>query len=303
MTVALACGLSAGAACGVGSDDAPAPREGPAAATEGLHPAGPGTGMAARPRPTPTSEAVGVTTCSRCHDGSEVNHTRWRETAMKAGHDVDRLVEGASLCNCCHLGEIRGFGEPLTEGCNICHADVHVTIPRMASQHCLSCHDLSGHDLKLGAWECQRCHSDAEHPAAVDVHAGEDCSICHQPHQEPWVLPQGCEDCHAAQAETRHGSHPIATELVCDDCHKPHEVAGEASSRCVSCHEEAHPGFAAGAVFRGHDACTNCHEPHAFDAASARTCESCHKDLPMLASHAKGHDRCDSCHTHHCIFM
>jgi ssDNA-binding Zn-finger/Zn-ribbon topoisomerase 1 len=284
-TALLALGALIAAACGLlGGDDADT-------TARDSHPAPGGSGDtdAVHAR----AGAAG-TACSSCHEKAHADPA-WRERAMAVGHDAGLHVAAASDCTCCHLGPIEGFAAPTGERCAECHEDVHVTIPAMGETHCLACHDLTpGHDLREAAWECRRCHESGEHGAiAVDVHAGEPCESCHQPHEEPWVLAQGCEDCHGGSVHVKHGASERARGLVCDDCHQPHEVAGEAPGRCIPCHQEQHPGTFSATVFPGHDACTSCHAPHAFEKEQARDCPSCHAEKVVTAGPAE-HGRCSS---------
>jgi hypothetical protein len=240
--------------------------------------------------------------CTICHAESMRTDSRWREMAMSVGHNIPRMLKNKRDCVCCHLGEIRGFTDPLTEECHRCHEN-EVRIPNMAGEHCLSCHDFSGgQDLKQGAWGCQKCHASGDPEfTQIDVHGDQDCANCHRPHDKTWVLPRKCEDCHERQEGAKHGEHPVASKLLCDDCHRPHEKSGEADGRCVECHQKKQPEIVAAALFPGHNACTNCHQPHAFDKASAKVCgKDCHTDKHTMAGRgADKHANCTSCHSPH----
>ena len=221
---------------------------------------------------------VGVMRCERCHTPEDRNHPEWKAKAMAMGHDLARTFEDRTTCKCCHLGEVKGYGEPLDRKCAECHEDIRVTITAMGKMHCLSCHDptaSSGMAIRESAWECKKCHAeDQGDKPAIDVHAGEDCSNCHRPHQEPWTVQRACTDCHvghetwhdpkrdagAGAAPSKHGIGAGPTPLTgeptaCAVCHKPHEVSGAASGRCFACHAQREPQtFTAASTFAGgHD--------------------------------------------------
>lgn len=288
--LALALASIAGVACGLFSGDAPKGTDAAATQTD---------------RAKAAHAKAGNTACSTCHE-AEHKDPGWRLRAMRIGHDVSINIKEQTSCTCCHLGKIEGFGPPIAERCKDCHQDVHVTIPAMAETHCLACHDLtSGQDIRLGAWECQRCHgADATSAAAsdapaIDVHGDEPCEACHQPHEEPWVIEQRCSDCHGGKENVEHGDPARKQQLVCRDCHNPHEKAGEASGRCVPCHEKNDPKDTfASTIFQGHDACTNCHAPHAFEKTEAKRCPDCHQEKVTTTGPAE-HQSCQSCHSTH----
>lgn len=242
--------------------------------------------------------------CGACHTLEDRAKPRWKEVAIELGHDVEGQLQERSTCDCCHLGEVKGFGEPFEARCLDCHDDIKVTIPKMASQHCVGCHRLGpgdASDLIVRAWECQGCHADKQGTsAAIDVHGGEDCETCHHPHQEPWTVQRECTECHAREDHVRHGKVEAGRPTpLCTDCHAPHEKAGAASAKCASCHKEKNPEIVAAALFPGHDACTNCHAPHAFDRADAKDCSSCHKQRTMSGKGEKEHSACVNCHSPH----
>ena len=263
----------------------------------------------AGPTPHSTSVVSGhdgprASRCSVCHSPADRAHPQWKSTAKRVGHDIDRLMKERTSCTCCHLGEVRGFGEPFDRACLSCHDAVKVTIPAMAAQHCVACHTLdkdAGRDLKEGAWECQKCHAEAHgDKAAIVVHGKVSCVECHHPHTEPWVSPRTCTDCHAAET-TRHGAAPHGKGTqACDDCHQPHERAGEASGRCTTCHEDHDRAIGARAGPGGHDRCTSCHAPHDFNRAGAAKCAQCHTDVKTMGGRgAAQHADCRSCHDPH----
>jgi hypothetical protein len=241
--------------------------------------------------------------CAACHSPEDRNTPRWKEVVGQMGHDIEGQLQERTTCNCCHLGEVKGFGEPFEARCLDCHDDIQVTIPRMGSQHCVSCHTLGkgdGQDLVQRAWECQKCHADKQGDSlAIDVHGGEDCANCHRPHDEPWTESRECTECHGGQSEVRHSKIGPRDTPLCTDCHSPHEKAGEADGKCKGCHKETHPDLVAKARFPGHDACTTCHTPHAFDKEGAKECASCHKQRTMTGRGEKEHAACESCHTPH----
>lgn len=244
--------------------------------------------------------------CSRCHDAEARAADGWRERARSIGHDLSRIEKEGKTCNCCHLGLVQGFQDPIDERCLECHEDIKVTIPAMGKQHCIACHDFDDPEaerwLRETAWECQRCHATRQgEQKAIDVHGASDCSGCHQPHAEPWVKARGCLDCHPSQ-DVKHAEKPVVGALACDDCHKPHEKAQEASGRCAECHKKTEPELVSHATFKGHDTCKTCHAPHAFDKASARDCKQCHSKVPLMGISGRGekeHADCQSCHAPH----
>ncbi len=293
--LAMAVVLSASCGAEVGSDSASetseaAPHE-PAAATS------------ADPH-----QGKGILRCETCHTADDHANAAWKERAKALGHDVKGALAERTTCKCCHLGEVKGFGDPFEKRCFGCHGDMKVTIPKMAGAHCLACHgDSTGNiDVRDKAWECQACHAEQQgHEAAIVVHGSEDCSSCHRPHTEPWVKARDCRDCHGEAAN--HGKAFSGDKLACSLCHKPHEAAGEADGRCASCHQKNDPKVPPTALFgdskdTGHNACTNCHAPHGADASQAKTCESCHSDVHTMSVGAigdKAHGTCTNCHDSH----
>lgn len=247
---------------------------------------------------------------------------------MRLGHDVQRQLAQRTTCACCHLGEVKGFGEPLDRVCKECHDDIRVTITAMGSMHCLSCHDPAangGKEIRESAWECNRCHAkDQGDKPAIDVHAGEDCSSCHRPHEEPWTVPRPCTECHVGH-ETFHGAagrdadggvpralakHDAGTfsgePMACATCHRPHEIGGAASGRCYECHAQKEPAkFTPAATFAGgHERCTTCHLPHGRPPGEASAgplpCRSCHAGIVTLDGRAsEAHGVCVNCHAPH----
>lgn len=239
--------------------------------------------------------------CSRCHSEENRQTPRWKEIAKKVGHDVDAMLLARTTCTCCHLGEVKGFGEPIDRLCVQCHDNVRVTISGMGSMHCVSCHDPSsvgGTLIRESAWECQKCHgkTQGEH-VAIDVHGGEDCTNCHRPHEEPWTVARNCTDCHASN-DTHHGEKEGASP--CNVCHRPHEVAGDAAGRCVECHDKQKAGVYAKAVFDKGHSCQSCHDAHAAPNAQPRACASCHSSVHTMPGRGnEKHAKCDSCHSPH----
>jgi Doubled CXXCH motif (Paired_CXXCH_1) len=266
----------------------------------------------------------GAIRCSRCHTPEERDHTKWRETAMRLGHDVQSRLAERTTCQCCHLGEVKSFGQSIERVCAECHDDVRVTITGMGSIHCLSCHDLTGSGGTLilkSAWECTKCHAqDQGDKPAIHVHSTQACSNCHHPHEEPWTVPRKCTECHEGH-ETFHGadvrdadggaSHPVAPHaagsfsgepMACATCHAPHEVGGAASGRCYQCHAEKEPAtFTAATTFAGgHERCTTCHVPHGEANAGPVPCRSCHAGVVTLGGRAsEAHGKCVNCHQPH----
>ncbi len=307
------------AACG-SKEEAPAQRVQPAAS--GAARAGHEVGLA--PRADEGHLGPGSIRCSRCHTPEDRDHPKWRETAMHLGHDVQARLAERTTCKCCHLGEVKGFGEPLDRVCSECHDAIRVTIPAMGATHCVACHDMnagSGRAIRESAWECKKCHDkDQGGYAAIDVHSGVRCSNCHRPHQEPWTLPRKCTDCHEGH-ETFHGAaardadggapHAVAPHvpgtlsgepMACATCHKPHEVGGAASGRCFECHAQREPEtFTAATTFPGgHERCTTCHAPHGGENAGPRACRSCHTGVVTMDGRAsEAHAKCENCHKPH----
>lgn len=244
--------------------------------------------------------------CASCHTPEDRAHPRWKEIVGSLGHDVSGMLAERTSCHCCHLGDVKGFGEPIEERCLDCHDDVRVTIPKMASQHCVSCHRLGageGSDIVGRAWECQKCHTAPQGTArAVDIHGGEDCANCHRPHEEPFTQARPCVDCHEREKDARHGKPKDPNQFVCIDCHAPHEQAGEAAAKCADCHNELHPTQFRKARSPGHDACTTCHTPHAFERQAVKECASCHDEIKTMTGRgAADHAKCASCHEPHAL--
>lgn len=245
--------------------------------------------------------------CAACHTAEDRKDPRWQAKVGQMGHDVAQMLNERTTCTCCHLGEVKGYGEPFETRCLDCHDDIKITIPKMGQQHCVGCHTLGGgdaEDMVLRAWECQKCHSQTMGTsAAIDVHGGEDCANCHQPHDEPWTKPRECGECHERQKVVKHGKAgedaAAAGTLICNDCHKPHEQAGAADGRCADCHKQKTPEVFKNALFKGHDACTNCHAPHDFEKEDAKACGTCHQVKTMSGKGSEKHAECKSCHTPH----
>ena len=314
----LAALLVVAAACGSASDKeqehaAPTPAASAARA------------VGVEPRPDEGHLGPGSIRCSRCHTPEDRKHPKWRETAMALGHDVESRLEDRTTCRCCHLGEVKGFGEPLDRACAECHDDIRVTITKMGSMHCLSCHGKaegsSTMNIRERAWECKKCHAkDQGNSSAIDVHASLECSDCHRPHQEPWTIPRKCTECHVGH-ETFHGAaardadggapHAIAPHdagtfsgepMACATCHRPHEVGGMASGRCYECHAQRAPEtFTERTTFAGgHERCTTCHEPHGGEKAGPRSCQGCHAAIVTMDGRAsEPHGKCINCHKPH----
>jgi hypothetical protein len=321
VSIAAACA----AACGGG--EAPEAGDGhPPGAASSAAPAADGDAGAPLPN---DHHFTGNMRCSRCHTAEDKKHPQWRETAMRLGHDIGKTFEDRTTCKCCHLGEVKGFGDPIDRRCAECHDDIRVTITAMGSMHCLSCHDPTasgGMLIRESAWECKKCHDkDQGDKAAIDVHATEDCANCHRPHSEPWTLPRKCTECHVGH-ETWHaavrgadggapppapapiardgGPHAMTGEpMACATCHRPHEVAGAASGRCFTCHAAHEPEkFTAASTFPGgHDRCTTCHQPHGDGAGTGpRACRSCHTTVVTMDGRAsEAHSKCVNCHQPH----
>lgn len=242
--------------------------------------------------------------CGACHTPEDRNNPRWKEVASEFAHDVSGMLDERTNCTCCHLGEVKGFGEPFEARCLDCHDDIQVTIPKMGQQHCVSCHTLGAGDagdMRNRAWECQKCHAQNQNQtAAIDVHGSEDCANCHRPHSEPWTEPRDCTECHQAQENVHHPKSESSTDsLSCNDCHAPHETAGQAAGKCADCHKTRTPEIVATALFKGHDACTNCHAPHEFEKDKAKECSSCHQKKTMSGKGEATHAECQSCHSPH----
>jgi hypothetical protein len=308
------------AGCGA-PEGGEAPQAAPSAASPASS-AGHTVGLA--PRADQGHLGPGSVRCSNCHTPEDRGHAKWRETAMRLGHDVERRLAEGTTCNCCHLGEVKGFGEPLDRVCAECHDNIRVTITKMGSMHCLSCHDPtanSGMSIRESAWECKKCHAEKQGgSAAIDVHADVACSDCHRPHQEPWTLPRLCTECHVGH-ETFHGAaardadggapHAVAPHdagtfsgepMACATCHKPHEVGGAASGRCYACHAQREPAtITPAATFPGgHERCTTCHQPHGGETAGPRACRSCHTGVVTMDGRAsEPHGKCVNCHQPH----
>jgi len=316
MWALLAAILFVAAACGSGEVKEPAHvREGDA-------------GAALAPGLTPRADlghlGPGAVRCANCHTADERGHAKWRETAMRLGHDVQTQLAERTTCNCCHLGLVKGFGEPLDRVCLECHDNVRVTITAMASTHCLACHnptEAGGSLIRQSAWDCTKCHDkDQGDKAAIRVHESQDCSNCHRPHQEPWTLPRKCTECHDGH-ETFHppvardvdggapheiGPHDAGTvsgePIACATCHKPHELGGAASGRCYACHAQREPEkFTQATTFAGgHEACTTCHQPHGAANAGPLPCRSCHTSVVTMDGPASAaHGKCINCHQPH----
>ncbi len=243
-------------------------------------------------------------------------------TRLHKAH-LERGIERIE-CDTCHVIEVDEFHRPKREVCVGCHTDrkvvaVHAEAEDGPAQDCLSCHDfLALADQPPTRWNCLRCHAKPQGKApAIEIHANEQCALCHHPHDQPSLQPADCVQCHAAEA-VRHGSRDQSPG-ACLDCHHPHRPAAIAATRCLACHLTNQPPVPSTArphealprpersapvvnavLFDGHDKCTKCHRLHNFTKQGARPCQSCHDRVRALAANAvPKHQVCTSCHNQH----
>jgi hypothetical protein len=219
-------------------------------------------------------------------------HLSTRQVACRDCHEV---VEDEG-------GEI--FSTPTAEVCATCHQDqvgeIHAQSELgRAAADCLACHDFIG-DQNIRPYNCIRCHDQPQgFTRAIETHAEADCASCHRPHDQPSLVPRGCNEvgCHADITGVRHGGEVMDGQ--CLDCHQVHDTRTEAAARCADCHLRTEPMVSLAAIQGGHTY-TSCHTPHQFTGDETTSCESCHGNKKTLADNtSRQHDRCESCHQPH----
>ncbi|MCA9543145.1 MAG: hypothetical protein KC613_02115 [Myxococcales bacterium] len=263
--------------------------------------------------------AVADATCEGCHTGQDTTTKAVADTVGHAAH-----FKGAEPVPCqrCHAGSVHD-GRPPAETCSDkgCHDDQKMARSPMAEQHCLTCHQFLDPPVtaaKAGAhngrWtQCASCHGPNSVKALpVSLHAQMPCDVCHKPHEEPFTVARGCEDCHD---KVVHAHPEVENTVYCTACHGPHDEWAIAPQRCAGCHEdqvlEGVPAELAGqaaidpdvllvaqAEQAAHATCVECHKSHERDGEmGSKRCGDCHDDVQHPLQHQQS--TCDDCHAPH----
>lgn len=267
--------------------------------------------------------------CEGCHATGE------RPVGETAGHAAHLKGEKATACVECHR-ETAHEGRPGNPGCIECHPDDDVKSSPMAEVHCLTCHDYLAPEKEAARrpafGRCESCHAGTDRKAPpIELHAEMPCTLCHQPHREPFTVSAACENCHDAVAHTHpeveEASGPPAPVVTapggsayCTACHGPHDDWTRAVERCQGCHEdvllEALPTRARRATLLGdelldalaeqaaHVSCVECHPAHVKGRegqgamrAVTKDCFDCHEDAKQPKTHHE--TSCGECHSPH----
>ncbi len=272
--------------------------------------------------------AVSDAACAECHTRTDAD---WKRTLATAGHtahvgvDHPRSPERTVTCSDCHASTGHD-GRPGNAVCADCHDDTSLASSPMAQVHCMECHEFLAPPEDLGRRprfaRCDNCHGTGADAQAmpVQLHAEMPCSVCHQPHREPFTISQGCEDCHAKVVHAHPQFDPVpggdpgnAGAAYCTGCHGPHDEWSLASERCAGCHEEqvlAALPAAAGPMYldddlmaaiaeqTAHATCVDCHSAHEREGVMvAKNCVDCHEDVRAPRKHVE--TGCDGCHAPH----
>ncbi len=246
----------------------------------------------------------------------------WQSAREVSGHRV-HVVSEKIACSKCHDMTDTAMGKVTPARCAACHEKegqlAHAT--RHAEQRfgsgvktdCTDCHafklDGSGHAADAAVVEadifepgdCKRCHARAQGEIpAVEVHGTEECTACHQPHEDEKPTSAACTDCHR-EIHTTHAAAGKSIQETCSTCHEhQHAAAIEARSTCAECHAREQPIVPATALFEGHRECVSCHQPHGFEKTAAVACRSCHADQHVLGGPGnQAHNQCTNCHAPH----
>jgi hypothetical protein len=261
--------------------------------------------------------------CEKCH----AQRPSWPKLMASGGHRI-HFAKAKIPCVRCHA-QMEHVKRPPESVCAECHRSVVVGLDKMATTHCLSCHEYlaTSEGLMPRREQCLRCHAQAGSPADFEAgtHNQMDCAPCHQPHEkrkpgDSAVLRINCERCHkkpvqetakivavAAKAPPsptpRPGVPAPASRSFadahgrCGSCHTPHGKKGEAATRCLPCHAEKRPHRRTA----GHADCVSCHRPHEWKSLpSASACRSCHgAEVAGTRDVTPAHRTCKTCHTPH----
>jgi hypothetical protein len=240
----------------------------------------------------PLHGAVDAASCAGCHTDVVLGTT---------GHRGHLWGDEPAGCVDCHGGVAHG-GRPDSAACVGCHEEVAVTAAPMAAVHCADCHAWLSPEPDPEP-TCGRCHEAGGVGREVTLHSALPCTLCHQPHAEPFTQVRACETCHDG-VEHRHPE--VGAAGGCDACHAAHDDWPTAQARCVGCHEEVAladlptslavdaQALKAASEFLAHGQCVDCHDGHAEAEAPAR-CDGCHETPAPLHGGAE----CGDCHDVH----
>ncbi len=263
-----------------------------------------------------THGAVPDSTCASCHTGDDATS---QQVSASAGHRAHFDAAEPVPCQRCHAGSVHA-GRPAAATCadTGCHDTQTMARSPMAEQHCLTCHQfLSPAQAQAGSnsnWtQCTDCHGpDSARALPVSLHAKMPCDTCHRPHEEPFTVARGCEDCHD---QVVHAHPEVEDTVYCTACHGPHDEWSVAPQRCAGCHEdqvlEALPEalvdiaamddsilLVAQAEQAAHATCVDCHKSHERGGEmGSKRCTDCHDDVEHPARHMTS--SCDDCHAPH----
>lgn len=262
--------------------------------------------------------------CASCH---ESRMSVWRLVAETEGHRQHRIAKDVD-CLSCHRQAIH-HERPTEALCTGCHEPKRLHKTTAEAETCLSCHSFAlskKYAQQPTTIACEKCHGNAAEMAAlrtgdakaltvVDanaLHGGLECKLCHDPHGNKPLVPEGqpvCVRCHRFEIFSAGGVPKTGPEghRNCEGCHRPHAPRKHALDSCVRCHETrakgpkgaATAGKAASTALQ-HTSCASCHLPHSWRAERSG-CVTCHEDKAAIAATRtpKGHGTCMNCHDVH----
>lgn len=234
----------------------------------------------------------------------------WIIYRLAPGHRAHVGEQGLPCSDCHAPSKNEQFNEPSLAVCLKCHdeqpsmrhtqvaLDPDTQLPDGGAREmtdCLACHAF-GPDPTQKADDCQTCHAQPQAGlSAVAIHATEQCTSCHDMHQNR-VAPIACTECH--QVQTSHGTHARGSAEQCLDCHGAHARAESARQSCAGCHQAPDSKVSVPhSATVGEHTCLGCHTPHDFAKNETKSCSDCHEKKAALAG--AGHRECGACHQPH----
>lgn len=221
--------------------------------------------------------------------------------------------------------------------CTSCHSNIneHSVKHSVVEAGCDNCHiatsnrhpktGVKGFDLaEQQPGLCFMCHEEFS-KSIVHAPAGENCTVCHDPHgsDNHYMLKAEtetdlCAQCHDMGFMELKVTHGPAAIGACTTCHDPHEsdfpaYLNEAKpGLCFQCHETLKKETTKAVVHYpfGED-CSGCHSAHGTDNKSlliekqADLCSTCHDVIPAEGYAGTVHDvisegdGCSNCHLPH----
>lgn len=242
--------------------------------------------------------------CIRCHSGKpkSLNYKVKGAGDVVFSHDV-HTKKTAGKCKSCHNGVvITGKEKNVTmaqmekgKTCGACHNDKKAFT---VAGNCGKCHagmkpkDISfklkgisnaqfSHDLHLGMYKCQDCHTKvfpykagAKHFTMGEMEKGKSCGVCHNG-KDAFASSGDCEKCHKGFVPP-----PIMFKNDGGEVKFNHKYHMN-MYKCADCHTQVFP-YKAGAKhftmtqMETGSSCGKCHNGN--DAFSVKgDCEKCHK--------------------------